>query len=352
MRQQEKELLVARIMSGYSRLNIDGQIYLLYPPTPEEQYNGQELYNDIYNESVMGGMLTEEQIFGMLIDFELWDAQKEEEIEGLEKTIEDCKVRLYDLIFKTVERELARKHLIGYKKRFSQLQEIKHSYDYVTAEGLASLARTRYLLSCGLRTKDRKKYWSGDFYNQPDPIIDAVMEEYYRNLIDEKDYRELARTEPWRMTWGLKKTGSPIVHSSCDKITNEQKVLFFWSIIYDSIYENSDCPPESVIQDDDMMDGWLILQRRKREDAIEKQRIEKSSNISDKIKNAQEIYIMAQGEEGIRNVDKLNDEYGKAMKRQRMATLRKAGEMNELDMPDTKRELQMQVTQKLRDRFK
>lgn len=349
---QEKELLIARIMSGYSRLNVNGEIYLLYPPSIEDKYGAEQLYNEIYNEAVMGGMMTEEEVLGMLVEFGLWNEEKENELQELEKQIEDQKVSLNQYVFQSVQRELTRKHLQTSKKRLSELYESRHAYDYISAQGLASLARTRYLMCVGLKKKNGQKYFEGDFYNQPDHIIDSIMEEYYRNLISETDYRELARTEPWRMTWGLKKMGASLTNSSCYSLSPEQKTLFFWSIIYDNVYESPDCPPESIINDDDMLDGWLIIQRRKRDDALERKNIENSGKISDKIKNAQEVYLMANTFDDAKKIDKMNDEMARATKRQRMATLRKMGNMNELDMPDTKREIQMQFTQKLRDRFK
>ena len=49
--------------------------------------------------------------------------------------------------------------------------------------------------------------------------------------------------------------------------------------MYDNIQESMDCPTEDVINDDDMLDGWFIVQNRKRE----KDKKEKDVDLAEKI---------------------------------------------------------------------
>ena len=64
-----------------------------------------------------------------------------------------------------------------------------------------------------------------------------------------------------------------------------------WSSLYDNIQESPDCPSNEVINDDDMLDGWMIIQKRNREQAkLQKDAENKFGN--KKISNADEVFIV------------------------------------------------------------
>ena len=44
------------------------------------------------------------------------------------------------------------------------------------------------------------------------------------------------------------------------------KILCSFSRMYDSVYKNTECPSDDVIQDDDMLDGWFIQQTKEQEE--------------------------------------------------------------------------------------
>ena len=43
------------------------------------------------------------------------------------------------------------------------------------------------------------------------------------------------------------------------------KNIVMWSQLYDNVQESMDAPTKDVIKDDDLLDGWLIVQGKKRE---------------------------------------------------------------------------------------
>jgi hypothetical protein len=52
--------------------------------------------------------------------------------------------------------------------------------------------------------------------------------------------------------------------------------------MYDNVYESMECPPDEVIKDDDMLDGWFIQQHKDREKKLkEKSTDEKFGNMRD-----------------------------------------------------------------------
>ena len=99
-------------------------------------------------------------------------------------------------------------------------------------------------------------------------------------------------------------------------------------------------PPDKVIQDDDLLDGWLILQNRKRE----KERVEKEMDKKiGKNKGAQEVYIMAETTEEAQKVEMLNNAMTKGIKKQRQKMVDKHGEIQEQHLPDAKQRMRNQA---------
>ena len=148
------------------------------------------------------------------------------------------------------------------------------------------------------------------------------MLSYYRESILAQEYiRLLARNDPWKSIWATKEhTGVTLFANKDRENTVNQQNLIVWSMMYDNIQESMDCPTESVIVDDDMLDGWFIIQSEKREKDREEKAFEENVK-SDKIKNSDEIFVMTD-RENAQNVMNMNNMGGKVAIRQREAVFR------------------------------
>jgi hypothetical protein len=93
-----------------------------------------------------------------------------------------------------------------------------------------------------------------------------------------------------------------------------------------------------------MLDGWMIIQRRKREAEVDKQAL--GNNTNQKIANSDEVFYMAETIEDARKIEKMNDGVGTMLKKQRMSFLKEKGEVAEIMMPDTWLRLQTEAAQK------
>ena len=106
-------------------------------------------------------------------------------------------------------------------------------------------------------------------------------------------------------------------------------------------------PSEEVIQDDDLLDGWLIIQKRKRErDKLEKE-VDKKLG---KNKGAQEVYVMADNADHAEKINSLNNPMAKRIKNSRNNAIDKHGSVAEQDLPDAKRRMRMQAVNQQRQR--
>lgn len=340
---KNREFLTNRICSGVNRIKIRNEIFIYKSPDRNLKCIADEKYQDILRAGHIEGIFTKDELLEKLYADNLWTIDEEEELEKIPKKIEDLKVELFNAVTKSNTRIRIRENLKKIKDRFSELLSKKHQLDYLTCEGMATISKIKFIISRCIFNENLEKILITD-----DKLLDSIIGYLNSNKLDESDYRDLARNEPWRSTWSLGKANSfgvPIID-----LSDEQKTLCTWSKVYDSVYESQECPSDSVIEEDDMLDGWFIVQRRKRQNEQEKNELDGLVG-NDKIKNCKEIFIMAQTPDDARKINNLNDPYAKMIKKQREGILAKGQEVSEANLPDVKQDLMMMQQQALSQKF-
>ncbi len=228
------------------------------------------------------------------------------------------------------------------KGEVARLHLLKNKLSHATQAGQAHIARLTFLVERTLYRKGKRVSAEG--------ILEEAVSALLNSRIEEGEFRKMARTEPWRSIWSGRKAdglfGCPAVDYS-----DEQRALVCWSLLYDNVYEHPDCPGEDVINDDDCLDGWLIVQRRERKRGQVAKRIDDMIG-NEKIRNSAEIFIPAYTPEQVAEIESLNDPQAAATKRERMAYLHKHGHVPEWKMPDTFRTIKMELNRMASERMK
>lgn len=355
----ERELHVARILSGMTRLRLwdNGQerLFILRTPTPSERYMAIEAATQAVAEAEMEGLWTEAELLTFLRDNGLWTEEKQKMFDQVEKDIDTLKVKLYQMAFRSAELLVGRRMLLTAKNKHNELYAERHFYDHMTAEGQAPLARMRYMVGRCLLREDGSQVWKNDeFMRSEELLLDEAVNAFGRSRAGETTLRELARTEPWRSIWSCRHSEGTVFGKPAAELSDEQRHLTVWSRVYDNAYEDSECPPDSVVNDDDMFDGWLIIKRREREKAMKTKR--NDSGMNEKIANSGEVFIInampeqettSMTAEEIAAVNDLNDEQAAAVKARRLAFLKqKGGTVLEAEMPDSKEKILAQMALK------
>jgi len=112
--------------------------------------------------------------------------------------------------------------------------------------------------------------------------------------------------------------------------------------IYDNIQESLDCPEADFIKDDDVLDGWFLIQARKSK--AEKLERELESELkNEKIKNSKEVFVVTRDKDNQKRIEDMNDPIARAIKKQRQEVILSKGSVNQADLPDEKIELQLQI---------
>ena len=119
--------------------------------------------------------------------------------------------------------------------------------------------------------------------------------------------------------------------------------------MYDNIQESMDCPQNDVIEDDDMLDGWFLIQAKKRDDDRSKNEID---NLNPKIANSQEVYLMASSTEDRKRIDGMNSFHSSVIKKERREMIKKKGSVDQLQFKDEQLKAQRMQTEGMRKQFR
>ena len=349
MQQSQRNKLVYRILSGTIKLH---SFYYVYPNI-KILYDAQELYYETMENFRFSGLIIKKDTSNILVGKQLLSPTIDSNIEEINKSIENFKVELYQARLNQVKQSQTRKYLVLVKEKLEESLSKKHALDLYTLEGYAESVKNNFIYENCLVDNNYNKVILTD------KLLTKLVSTLNQSYISDTEYRELARTEPWRSYWNAykspevfdalgdnkekNKSGSPL------SLTMEQQYLISYTKMYDNIYESPDCPEEDIIEDDDVLDGWLILQRRKRESERKK---ENTDNFMSKHEHAQEIFIPANTQTDIEKINDLNTIQGKIIKKQREGLIKHKGEVKDAEFIDKKIEIQQKQHQNYIDKIK
>lgn len=343
----EAEHLVNKIISGMTRCRIRDVSFqyfnlLIKSPSRYHKYVANELYNEIYDDCINNDMFTDDELKTFMEEQGFWNIEKEKKMTSLQKDIEELKLRMFESSFNSNTLAVAKRVLKTAKADIQLLHEQKNSYNHLSASGFAEIEKNKFLIGMSLYSINGELFMDEEIYwSSPAFILEQALTIHRKNRIAETQFRYLARNEPWRSYWISRKTEGKLLGVAPVDLTDDQRSLIIWSTIYDNVQEHPEQPPQYVIEDDDVLDGWFIFQRRKREKENNKNAADQMIG-NEKIRNSGEIFIPANSQTDLERVASLNDMQSDIAKRQRMNYVAKHKEVSEAQMPDTRQELNKQ----------
>tara|TARA_R100000008_G_scaffold41113_2_gene23670 strand:- start:4878 stop:5924 length:1047 start_codon:yes stop_codon:yes gene_type:complete len=347
MKQHEREYFVARIRSGIYKIKLGELDLKIVPLTLEQELDVQQCYVATYRQAEKDGFLTHEDLLESMKERGLWSEEDEERIKGLEKDIDRLKVELFQNKNKEDLVERIRTYLKAGKEQLDQqLSKKMANYDK-SCEGIAQVKKVEKIMELSCVYAD-----SGEPYDFKDVDVTHIVRLFGLQVLSESSAREIARTEPWHSTWVLKDSNTfEFFNYKGRQLTTDQKNVIVWSRMYDSVHESMDCPSEDVIQDDDMLDGWFILQKKKRDQEKVQAEIEQSTS-NPKIASSDEIFVMAHSQKDADRINKSNNINAQQIKRKRAAVLERQGEAKDLDFQDQQLRLRAQSNEMYKGKFR
>jgi len=267
----------------------------------------------------------------------LWSNEDNVAIERIEKSLDNYKVELYQNSFRTEEVKRIRKSITNLNKQLEELYNRKSILDTYTWEEFAQFTKTGFVLMYTLYDTNNNLIFENE--NNIDYFfLHKIILQLHQQKLPISQYREIARNEPWSTYWRI---GKPNPFScSVAELNEEQRTMIVYSNLYDNISQHNEKPSDLVINDDDMLDGWLILQRIEREKELAGKQIDKQ--LGGRHGDAQEIFIPVRSLDEARNIQLMNDPQSLAVKKQREKLIDRKGQVKDAEFLDRKLELQQQ----------
>jgi hypothetical protein len=342
--------LTHQTVSGIRFFKIGEHRYKLIAPSKEILLLAEHIYQETLSSLRFDNLINKEKASRILVGMDIWRPQDDDALKTLEKHLEDRKVDLYQALYDSERQDRMRRAIKTIKSGLNKSLAKKHSLDYMTVEYHASVVKQKFITALCLRDEaDKPIYTEKTFWNEDSSILESVISRLDRDIITIEEFRELARNDPWRTIWNLSKESCLGVPSS--EFTNDQKTLVTFAKMYDNAYQSMDCPPDEVLEDDDMFDGWMIDQRRQREKDQKQKTADKINNIPDK---AQEVFLTAPTREDADRIYAMNDQDATMKIKQRQAMIEKTDGslVDAKNLPDTQMELRQQQMQEYKDKMK
>lgn len=327
MKQHEREYFISRIRSGVYTIKNQGLVLKIYQPTIEQEFELNQVYYDAYQQAIEDDFMTQDQMLEWMREKELWTPEDDDKLEGLKQDIERLKVEIYNAKNNEQLRDRIRLYIRAGEKQYAKLILKQSIYYENTCEGIASGEKSfAFIKMC--------TYLGKEIYDFNFLPCETVWQLYNDQLLDEKVIRDLARNEPWRTLWIMSDANCfKLFANQNTELSHDQRALILWSRTYDNIQESMECPTQEVIDDDDMLDGWFIIQRKKREKQQAESELENTIK-NDKIKNAHEVFIVAGSKKDAQKIDNMNDINGKMIKKQRDSLIKQKGVVSQADFVD------------------
>jgi hypothetical protein len=335
MNDGEFENLLYRILSGHLIFYYKQEKYELRRVSNLVRYEGNLLYNKILNDEKYNDWIREENISGIMINLGLWTKETDKTIKQLEKKIENNKVELYENFMKTDTQKKIRKNLEASRDQLNRINSTRSEFTSHTLEGYAHSIKNEYIICQSLYKNSKKLFSDPDSDSSSYSSFNEMVFEVNKYNISISDFKKLSRNYIWKSYWNAHKN-NPMFPGPVSEWTDDQRSLVSFSQMYDSIYEHPECPAEAVIDDDDALDGWMIVQKRKVEKAKKQQSIDE---MNPNLKKAGEVFLFGQNSTEVEEIMSLNSPEALHKMKEKISFINKVGSVDDSSLPDVKREL-------------
>ena len=318
--------ILRKIISGIIRIRIEDQTYIISNPNSKDSYLAELVYVEALEEAKSDGILSDEDMLKKLVEKGVWTDKDQRHLDNIYKDIEDAKLSIFENRFHSGRREANRTRLAQLRSKHSRLIDKRYAYYDKTAEGCASYSRDIFIIKRGI--------------NHMTGVEDGIQQIFiaYKNesYDSEEAIRKIARSPKWSSLFSLREVSDLFGYPICDW-SESQVTLCSWSMAYSNAFSHSEFP-SSIVDDNDLFDGWMIAQRRK----AERENFQVNNQ---KINTSQEIMLPASSMDDAKSINRLNDFRAKAIKQQRFKAVKEKQNLKHAELPDVRQELMTKFNQ-------
>jgi len=331
------EKVLNRIIQGRLRIRLGDLVLFVHEPDKDILEESYEIYEQAYQKAYFSGVYIRDEVLQLLVENDLWTPLDDKQADDLEEKIDDLKVEAFQSFVH--KRKLAgiKRQIRNFEKQILQLRYKKHQLDHVTCEGVASFTKKCWI------TENTTKFKNGELFGFKGISVSAFLDIVGEHQISTADYKKIARSSPFRQMWLASKKSGALYGKESSDLDVHQLALISFSQMYDNVFESPESPDEKIIEDDDCLDGWFVLQHRKYKQ--EKKQAEIDNMITNKkIANSDEIFVMTTPEDA-KNIYDLNNPMARnAIKAREKQISQHEGNLHFSKLDDVQQSIGMQRT--------
>ena len=122
MENHEREYFVSQIIYGAKMMDFRDKTLIVQPPTMEQNYVANRVFKKVYDEALLSGIYTRNEMLEIMIEQGVWSQEEEDQIEKNKKTIEDIKLQIYKSFFNSQTNPKLKKR---YQKHWDKAEKSK-----------------------------------------------------------------------------------------------------------------------------------------------------------------------------------------------------------------------------------
>lgn len=315
----ENETIIYRIINGLRTIYLHDTPYHIKAPSKQLIYQSQLLAQELKKSAMFNGWLSREEIVNIAIYNELISQDYKTQIEKIHKSIDDLKLEAYEKRLDGKRTAVLKRQIKDKGRLISQIMESSMFLDRYSVESYVEVERARFLISPNIYDNNWKHVEFPYF------VWNHIVMKFFSAYVSATKMRELARSDDWRSMWNISKDN--VFGVSSIEMTDDQRQLIMYSKMYDSAYSSGECPPDFVIEDDILFDGWRLFEAKRYEE------YKKGKNNEDD-KLGSEVYQFATSKEHAQNILEQNTSQSRKIIKERQDAVNKAGKLREYQLPD------------------
>lgn len=238
---------------------------VIFNPTIEDKNIASIIKEKVVSDSRALGVPSEEEILSDARTNGFWTEEDEIVIKEAESHIAFLQSEKAKQKFLIKKKKLDQQ-ILDAKEKLTSVSERRQQLLTLTAEYMGNEAFLSTLAQRTVRDINYKPLLTSDKdivyfkINYPEFTSFIFKEIITEGLLPQSDIRRIARSIEWRMLWTLGRENISALFSQkvCDLSMN-QRMLIYWSRVYDLAYEDvNNRPDDTVIENDESFDEWLL----------------------------------------------------------------------------------------------
>ena len=310
----------------------------------EAEFYASEYFQDVTFDEIP----SLESLKILAVQKQIWRTDFDQFIADYPKKRKELVQEIKKLEYRSVEKLKPQAALKRLESQLAKIQSVDSLLEQHSLEYLINVFKHKYYLY--KQTKiDGVQFFTGSFSeflkNTDNTILDRMISQcFYPKHLTESIIRLVARNEPWRSIWlASVKTGNLFPHSGAE-LTDLQRALISWSVVYDNSFEASDPPSDETIEDDILFDAWLEDRRNESERKRAVNKMSLGSSSSDK----SQVGVIVNTPEDAQRVWKLNTPQTLAVLENNQRAIAEKGIIKEAHLPDSQRIMRNKLAEQQR----